>query len=69
MKVIGVRGRAFIAIVDTKRFTKVCPGELVVAIAKRHHLVDMFLVAKAKAEFFVGIAFAFDGIVLQGDLL
>ena len=64
MEVIGTRGRAFITIADAKRFPKVSPGEFVVAIAKRHHPVDMFLVAKAKTEFPVGLAFAFDGIVL-----
>ena len=69
MKVIGVRGRAFIAIVDAKRFPKVSPGELVVAIAKQHHPVDMFSVDKAKADFLVGLAFAFEDIVLQDDLL
>ena len=42
MEAIGVRGRAFIAIIDAKRFPKASAGKLVVAIPKQHHPVDMF---------------------------
>ena len=69
MDVIDVRGRAFIGTIDAKRFPKVSPGELVVVIAKQYYPFDMFLVAKTKAEFLIGLAFAFDVIVLQGNFL